>query len=142
MIRRIDHRAASATGGQPTDYRRVVPRGAVDVDGTIEVVRPIVEAVRHRGVEAIAEYSEKFDGVQQTDITVPAEAIKQALANLDPAVRAALEESVRRLRATCEAELEQDVTVEVAPGGRVTQRLVPVQRVGLYVPGGVAPLVS
>src|SRR5680860_1230078 len=57
-------------------------------------------------------------------------------------VRAGLEESARRLRATCEAELEPDVTTEVVPGGTVTQRMVPVERVGLYVPGGIAPLVS
>ncbi len=145
MIRRIDLRgtAASAAGpGGQSDYRRVVPRGATDVDGTIEVVRPIVEAVRHRGAEAVAEFTARFDGVEQTDLTVPVEAIQQALAELDPAIRAALEESIRRLRATCEAELERDVVVDVVPGGRVTQRLVPVQRVGLYVPGGVAPLVS
>ena len=142
MIRRIDLRAATATGGQPTDYRRAVPRAAQDVDGTVEVVRPILEAVRHRGVEAITELSARFDGVEQTDIRVPAEAIQQALAGLDPEIRAAIEESARRLRLTCEAELEHDTTVDVVPGGRVTQRLVPMGRVGLYVPGGVAPLVS
>ena len=61
---------------------------------------------------------------------------------LDPEVRAGLEESIRRLRITCEAELEKDVVTDLGPGARVTQRLIPVDRVGLYVPGGVAPLVS
>ncbi len=75
-------------------------------------------------------------------IAVPAEALQQALRDLDPDVRAGLEESIRRLRLTCEAELEPDRLTEVVPGGTVTQRMVPVERVGLYVPGGLAPLVS
>ena len=57
-------------------------------------------------------------------------------------MRAGLEESIRRLRTTCAAELEADVVTDLGPGARVTQRKVPVDRVGLYVPGGVAPLVS
>jgi histidinol dehydrogenase len=137
MIRRIDLR-----GHQTPDYSAVVPRAELDVEAALDVVRPICDAVRHRGVEAIREYSAKFDRVEQSDIVVPAEAISRALEQLDPAVRAGLEESIRRLRMTCEAELESDVVTQVVPGGTVTQRIVPVQRVGLYVPGGVAPLVS
>jgi histidinol dehydrogenase len=93
-------------------------------------------------VEAVTEFAATFDGVMQTDIAVPAEAMRQALDELDPGVRAGLEESIRRLRKTCEAELEADVVTEVVPGGTVTQRMIPVERVGLYVPGGLAPLVS
>jgi histidinol dehydrogenase len=137
MIRRIDLRGAAAP-----DYRTLVPRADFDVEAALDVVRPICDAVRHRGVEAILEYSAKFDKVDQDDIVVPASALTDALDRLDPAVRAGLEESIRRLRVTCEAELESDVVTEVVPGGTVTQRMIPVQRVGLYVPGGLAPLVS
>ena len=137
MIRRIDLR-----GQQAPDYRAVVPRADFDVEAALDVVRPICDAVRHRGVEAICEFSAKFDRVDQTDIVVPPEALSRALAELDPAVRAGLEESIRRLRSTCEAELESDVVTQVVPGGTVTQRMIPIERVGLYVPGGVAPLVS
>ncbi|MFT4010855.1 MAG: histidinol dehydrogenase [Nocardioidaceae bacterium] len=139
MMRRIDVRdLADGTA----DYRSVVPRAEVDVDATLAVVRPICEDVRHRGVEAVLEYSARFDGVEQTGIAVPQAAIDQALAALDADVLAGLRESISRLRATCEAELEHDIVTELAAGGTVTQRMVPVQRVGLYVPGGVAPLVS
>ncbi len=72
----------------------------------------------------------------------PTTALADALAGLDPDVRSALEESIARLRETCAAELEREVTTEVAPGALVTRRIVPVDRVGLYVPGGLAPLVS
>jgi histidinol dehydrogenase len=137
MIRRIDLR-----GREAADYRAVVPRADFDVEAALDVVRPICDAVRHRGVEAILEFSARFDGVAQSDIAVPAAALREALDGLDPAVRAGLEEAVSRLRRTCAAELEQDKVTEVVPGGTVTQRMIPVERVGLYVPGGLAPLVS
>src|SRR4051794_3244503 len=140
MIRRIDLRGQAA--GPAPDYRAVVPRAEFDVEAALDVVRPICDAVRHRGVEAITEYSARFDSVQQHDIVVPPEELQRALDGLDGDVRAALEESIRRLRVTCEAELEEDVRTRVVPGGTVTQRMVPIGRVGLYVPGGIAPLVS
>lgn len=139
LIRRIDLRGADRAS---VDYRASLPRAEFDVEAATHQVQPIIDAVRTRGVEAIVELSARFDGVDRDDITVPREALETALAELDPDVRAALEESVRRLRATCEAELERDVTTEVAPGAVVTHRKVPIDRVGLYVPGGLAPLVS
>jgi histidinol dehydrogenase len=140
MIRRIDLRGALSRG--PVDYRSVVPRAALDVEAATHQVQPIVDAVRTRGVEAVLELTARFDGVERDDIAVPRETLQQALVGLDPAVRAGLEESVRRLRATCEAELESDVETRLGEGAVVTHRKVPVDRVGLYVPGGLAPLVS
>ncbi len=139
MLRRIDLRDAGASS---PDYRALVPRADFDVESALAVVRPICDDVRDRGVEAIREYSAKFDGVDSDQIAVPAEALARALAELDPDVRAGLTESIRRLRSTCEAELSRDVVTDLGPGARVTQRMIPVDRVGLYVPGGVAPLVS
>jgi len=138
MIRRIDLRGADGA----VDYRAVMPRAELDVEAATHLIRPVVDAVRDRGLEAVLEYTQQFDGVALDDVAVPAEALQQSLDGLDPAVRAGLEESVRRLRATCEAELEHDVVTEVAPGAVVTHRKVPMGRVGLYVPGGLAPLVS
>ncbi|MDQ4051682.1 MAG: histidinol dehydrogenase [Actinomycetota bacterium] len=142
MIRRIDLRGTQPTDGGPVDYRVAVPRADFDVEAAIPAVHDICEAVRTRGIEAIREFSERFDGVAQDDIRVPEAALAEALEALDPDIRAGLEESIRRLRATCAAELEGDVTTELAPGATVTHRKVPVGRVGLYVPGGLAPLVS
>jgi histidinol dehydrogenase len=136
-IRRIDLRGATLA-----DYREVVPRAELDVDAAVEAVRPICEAVRTRGVEAIRELSERFDGVTPEHLRVPGEELRTALEELDPAVRAGLEESIARLRATCEAELEHDVITSLGAGATVTHRMVPVRRVGLYAPGGLAPLVS
>jgi len=139
-MRRIDLRGAARDGS--VDYREAVPRADFDVEAAIPAVHAICEAVRTRGLEAILEMSQQYDGVTQTDIRVPPQALQDALANLDPDIRAGLEESIRRLRATCAAELEQDATTELGPGALVTHRKVPVDRVGLYVPGGLAPLVS
>lgn len=144
MIRRIDLRQAATgrPGDEPFDYRTVVPRADFDIEAAVPAVHRILEAVRTRGLEAISEFSEQFDGVAVPDIRVPQSALTSALAELEPEIRAALEESIRRLRATCEAELERDVVTELGPGAVVTHRKVPIDRVGLYVPGGLAPLVS
>lgn len=138
-LRRIDLRGA--TPGS-IDYREVVPRADFSVEAAIPAVQAICDAVRSRGVEAVKEYGERFDGVALDDIRVSADALATALAELDPAIRAGIEESVRRLRLTSEAELEKDVVTDLGPGARVTHRKVAVDRVGLYVPGGLAPLVS
>lgn len=137
MIRRIDLR-----GAQNLNFREVVPRADIDVAATQHVVKPICDDVRENGEAAIIRYSAEFDGVEQGSIAVPREALKSALRDLDPAVRAGLEEAVRRLRKTCMAEMESESTTDFGPGARVTQRLIPIDRVGLYVPGGLAPLVS
>lgn len=146
MIRRIDLRdARPASGAVSVDYRAVVPRAEFDVEAASHAVQPIIDAVKERGVEAILEFSARFDGVEQTDpasIVVPREAMTKALAELDPEVRTGLEESIARLRATCANELETDAVTEFGSGATVTHRKVPVGRVGLYVPGGRAPLVS
>ena len=123
-------------------YAAAVPRAEIDVDHAMAAVRPICEDVRARGSVAVLDAGERFDGVRPGRLRVPAAALAEALEQLAPAIRAGLEESIRRLRLTSEAELEHSITSDVAPGAIVERRIVPMQRVGLYVPGGLAPLVS
>lgn len=132
MISRIDLR------GSQDDPRDALPRAEIDVADATERVRPLCEDVRHRGTEALVELTERFDGVRLTDVRVPKDAIDAALVDLDPAVRAALEESIRRARKVHRAQRRQDHTTQVVPGGTVTEKWIPVNRVGLYVPGGRA----
>ena len=139
MIQRIDLRGVDQ---DTVDYRAAVPRADFDVEAAVPAVHAICEAVRTRWLDALREYGERFDGVRVDDIRIAPEALKRALDELDPAIRAGLEESIRRLRATCANELEHDAVTDLGPGARVTHRKVPVGRVGLYVPGGLAPLVS
>ncbi|MFB9378923.1 histidinol dehydrogenase [Kineococcus gynurae] len=118
--------------------RGVLPRADVDVSATLTTVAPICEDVRARGVDALREYTARFDGVDLDDVRVPREARRRALADLDQQVRAALEESIARARRVHTAQLPTELQTEAAAGGRVGQRWVPVGRVGLYVPGGRA----
>jgi histidinol dehydrogenase len=136
VISRIDLRGPAGVPG-PRGYRSVLPRAALDVEAAVEAVRPICEDVRVRGGEAVREITARFDGVALDRVRVDPAELDRALAALDPAVRAALEEAARRARRVHTAQRPQDVTVEVSPGGRVTERWVPVRRVGLYVPGGL-----
>jgi histidinol dehydrogenase len=131
MLSRIDLR-----GRRGEDVRAVLPRAELDVAAGVEVVRAVVEDVRDRGVAAVVDATARFDGVDLQDVRVPAAALEQALAELDPAVRDALTEAARRTRTVAAAQLRDDVVVPVVEGGTVTERWVPVGRVGLYVPGG------
>ncbi len=132
MLRRIDLTAASA------DPRRALPRARVDVTAAVETVRPVVEGVRTRGYAAAREATLRFDGVDVAAPRVPADALAAALDGLDAGIRDALAESIRRARIVHEAQRRETVAVQVVPGGTVTERWVPVRRVGLYVPGGLA----
>jgi len=118
--------------------RRLLPRAAIDVDTALDVVRPMIADVAERGYIAAREASLRFDGVDVPDPRVPAEVVQTALAQLDPAVRAALEESIRRARLVHAEQRRTRVDVQVVDGGQVSEKWIPVDRVGLYVPGGLA----
>jgi histidinol dehydrogenase len=132
VLRRIDLTAPGA------DTRQVLPRARLDVHAALAAVTPVVAGVETRGYAAVREATLRFDGVDVADPRVPAAALQVALDGLDPAVRDALAESIRRARVVHEAQRRSRVDVQVAPGGTVTERWVPVARVGLYVPGGLA----
>lgn len=121
------------------EMRAAVPRAQArtmaDAEGKVQ---DIISAVRSRGFAALSELALAFDGVEQTHPRVPAEALRAALADLDPAVRAALEESIRRARRFADGHRPANVDVELGDGAVVSQNWVPVARVGLYVPGGLA----
>ncbi|WP_219419054.1 histidinol dehydrogenase [Pseudonocardia nigra] len=136
MLRRLDLRAEPLP--RPAALRTLLPRADVDVDTVLHQVRPIVEDVRERGVEAALEYAERFERVRPTAVRVPSQTLNGALAALDPAVRTALETSIERARKVHGDQRRRDVVTDVVPGGTVTERFVPVRRVGLYAPGGLA----
>ena len=134
-IARIDLRNRTLSAAQ---LRAALPRGGVDVEAVMPTVRPIVDAVAARGAEAALEYGESFDGVRPATVRVPAERLNRALSELDTDVRVALEVAIERARAVHADQRRTDTTTTLAPGATVTERWVPVERVGLYVPGGNA----
>lgn len=135
MLSTIDLRGRALTS---RELRDIMPRAAVDVAEAVATVAPILADVRERGAAAVLEYGERFDGVVPPSLRVKPGALSDALVALDPLVREALEEAISRVRAFHEATVPPGVTVDVAPGATVSQRWLPVSRVGLYVPGGLA----
>ncbi len=133
VLRRIDLTAS----GSP-DPRRVLPRAQLDVEAALAAVTPVIEGIAARGYVAAREATLRFDGVDVPAPRVPAALLTAALDALDPPVRAGLAESIRRARIVHEAQRREDVRIDVVPGGTVTERWIPVRRVGLYVPGGLA----
>jgi histidinol dehydrogenase len=132
VLNRIDLRGSTA------DPRSLLPRAALDVAAAMESVRPVVEAVREHGAAAVREATARFDGVQLDALRVPAADIAAAVDALDPVLRAGLEEAISRARRVHADQRRVEVTTQVVAGGTVTQRWRPVERVGLYVPGGLA----
>src|SRR5690348_9069403 len=120
----------------------VLPRAALDTGAAMERIRPVCEGVRARGAAAVREYTARFDGVDLPTSLVPARAMTDALAGLDPGLRAALEEMIRRVRPVHEAQRPADHVTAIGDGARVTERYVPVDRAGVYVPAGTVPLPS
>jgi histidinol dehydrogenase len=102
------------------------------------VVEPIVADVRARGADAVREATSRLDGVVLDSMLVDPSELAKALRALDRDVRAALEVAIERARLVHAAQRPAETTIQVVPGGTVTQRYVPARRVGLYVPGGLA----
>ena len=135
VMARIDLRGADLSAAR---LRAALPRGGVDVEAALSTVRPIVEAVADRGAQAALEYGESLDGVRPPTVRVPSAELDAALAGLDRDVRAALEVAIERTRAVHADQRRSDSTTTLGDGATVTERWVPVERVGLYVPGGNA----
>lgn len=120
-----------------TQLRGTLPRAAVDVEHALGDVLPICADVRERGAAAVQELTARFDGVERPNARVPASALDEALARLDPNVRSALDEMIRRTRLVHREQLRGDAVARVSAGATVTERWVPVHRAGVYAPGGL-----
>ena len=135
MLQRIDLR-----GQTPTRAELIakLPRAALDVEKALAAVLPIIERVRTEGGAALRDLAEKFDGVRPEHLRVPAQAIDDAEANLTPELCEAIEISIAHNRIGHTAQLPVAKETTIVDGGVVRQRWIPVERVGLYVPGGLA----
>ena len=120
------------------DLADLIPRSQNDFSVATDVARGLIDAVRERGESALFEQAERLDGVRPAQIRIHAEEIGKAVRDLDPLVREAIEEAIRRVTVASEAQLPVPVVTDLGPGAQVIQRWQPVKRVGLYVPGGKA----
>ena len=135
MIRTLDLR-----GKRPSrsELLTLIPRNTIDVDAASVVASELIADVRSRGSLALREQAQRLDHVNEYDVRVPESHFKEALAALDPELRSALEEAIARVRLASAAQVPPAHTTQIAPGASVVQRWQPVERVGLYVPGGKA----
>lgn len=120
------------------DPRRFIPRAQVDVASAEAAATSVIDAVRVGGEAAVLDIGERFDGIRPTSLRVPQSVIDEAFATLDPAVIESLDVAIKRVRTVHGDQLPMPHTTDLAPGASVSQRWVPVDRVGLYVPGGRA----
>jgi len=135
MIRQIDLRGKALSKGE---YAQLLPRATLDVDQALKLIEPILTRVKSGNESDLIQLAKEFDGVTPAQIRVPKAEIESALLKLDPSIRTALEISIERIKKVHLDQVRQDKTTNVVAGGKVTEKWIPVDRVGLYVPGGSA----
>ncbi|MDQ1524363.1 MAG: histidinol dehydrogenase, partial [Pyrinomonadaceae bacterium] len=134
LIKREDH------AGRARKLARIAARSVAHDGELMRVVAAIIEDVRARGDEAVCEYTERFDGVRhgRGEMRIEEEQLRASAARADAEVRRALREAIKRVRAFHEREREESWEMLTEAGVRLGQRITPVERAGLYVPGGTA----
>lgn len=135
MIRTVDLRGKTLN---KAGYNAEIPRATLDVAEAMRLIEPILHRVKTGDESDLINLAEEFDGVTPPSIRVPQSALDEALAALNPQVRTALELSIERVRIVHNDQVRSDKTTTVVDGGTVTEKWIPVDRVGLYVPGGRA----
>ena len=121
-----------------TKVAEILPR-AKSIDNSVtDKVSEIIEQVRQDGLAALKNHAETFDGVIPANFRVPKQAIEQSLASLDPALRSAIEEAIRRVRLVSQAQMPANIKTSVTAGGEVNLDFKPFDSAGVYVPGGKA----
>ena len=135
MIRTVDLRNLRLS---KAGYQERLPRATLDINQAMASVEPILARVKNGTLSDLLDLSLEFDGVRPATLRVSQKDLDTSLAQLDPSVRAALELSIERIRRVHNDQQRNEVTTTVVDGGSVTERWIPVDRVGLYVPGGRA----
>jgi histidinol dehydrogenase len=135
MMRLVDLRGQRLS---KAGYTNLIPRAALDVAEAMKLVEPILTRVKNGNESDLIALAKEFDAIAPQSIKVPREELTKALAALDPKIRAALEISAERIRKVHSDQIRGETTTRVVDGGSVTEKWVPVDRVGLYVPGGRA----
>ena len=135
MIRTVDLRGKALS---KAGYISQLPRASFNIDQALELIHPILQRVKNGTEFDLLELAQEFDGIRPTAIRVPQSDLDSALQNLDPKVRAALELSIGRIKKVHSDQVRSEKTTTLVEGATVTEKWIPVDRVGLYVPGGRA----
>ena len=124
------------------DWQKILSRPHLDVTELNETVASVLNDVRLRGDEAVKGYELKFDHVDLASLAVTPEEMKEARQLVSPKLKKAIELAHHNIGLFHEAQRFGGCQVETQPGVSCWQKSVPIERVGLYIPGGTAPLFS
>ncbi len=127
---------------EPRDWAALTTRPQMQHEVIAERVSGILNAVRTEGDRALLKLTEEIDSIRLETVIVTPDEIEEATRQIDPALKTAIETAAQNIRRFHAAQRPAPVEVETLPGVRCLQRAVPIQRVGLYIPGGSAPLFS
>lgn len=120
------------------DIRRITKRDQAESEDIRKAVEAILADIEQRGDAAVREYTKRFDGVDLDSFLVSSEEIDDAVDIVGPDFMAILEEAAANIRAYHERQVEQTWIDTFRPGVRLGAKFTPIQRVGVYVPGGTA----
>ncbi|RAJ87631.1 histidinol dehydrogenase [Chitinophaga dinghuensis] len=123
-------------------WGEILQRPVMDTSALEQKVEAILQDVKANGDQAIRKYAELFDKLQLADLEVPAAALDAAEASLDPALKAAINQAAKNIHTFHSAQQSVPVEIETMPGVKCWRKSVPIEKVGLYIPGGSAPLFS
>jgi histidinol dehydrogenase len=126
----------------PTTWQTLLQRPKASDADILPIVTEIIDAVAREGDAAVQRYEQRFGHAGVGPYRVPASELEASAALLDEDLRAAIEIAIANIERFHGPQLEPTKVVEVRPGIRCWRRSVPIQRVGLYIPGGTAPLFS
>lgn len=127
---------------QPCEWADIVERPHMDVSSLGATVSAVLQDVKTRGDEAVKEYEEKFDHARLTDLAVSQDEMDEAERFVSAELKDALVLAHANIERFHAAQEFQSIKVETAPGVTCWQKSVPIEKVGLYIPGGTAPLFS
>lgn len=131
-----------AVNPAPEEWKELLQRPVIDLRKIEKIVQPIMEKVKRNGDKALIRFASEYDHAQITQVLVSKEEIEAAAAKVDPILKASIEIAHNNIKAFHEAQKQEELVMETMPGVTCRRRSVPIQRVGLYVPGGTAPLFS
>jgi len=135
MIRELDLRGSTLS---ESEIARLIPRAKLDITSAMDVASSVMESVRSGGSSYIRELTKRLDDFDPEPLRVSKQELTDALRQLSPELKLAITVSIERNRKVSEASMPKAFSVELSPGAIVSQRYVPMDSVGLYVPGGKA----
>ncbi len=124
------------------EWKKIVERPHLDVSQLNAIVKSVLDDIRANGDNAVMAYEEKFDHVKLSSLAVSEAEIDEAMTLVSEDLLSSLRTAHHNIKAFHEAQRYEGIRVETAPGVTCWQKSVPIDKVGLYIPGGTAPLFS